>query len=132
MVPPLYRASCMGERNSLPASIARRLQHGIGHVVGGKRVTERGSDRRAIAERFEKIGSLMNERMLEPDLCSRHPPVLHVGMVAVGDVNAAPATQAALVAMIEILEPMQVVQMPFRRRALAVDLEGVERLVASR
>ena len=39
---------------------------------------------------------------------------------------------AAFVAMIEPLQAMQIVQVPARRRVLAVDLERVERLVAAR
>src|SRR5207302_10493617 len=45
---------------------------------------------------------------------------------------AAPSPQAALVAMIEILQAMQVVQIPLRRRVLAVDFKRIKRLVASR
>ena len=52
--------------------------------------------------------------MLVADLQARHPPVLHVGMVAVGDVNAPPAADVPLVAVVEVLEPVQVVQVPER------------------
>ena len=44
----------------------------------------------------QEIGELMDERVLVADLQARHPPVLHVRMVAVGDVDAAPAAHAAL------------------------------------
>ena len=37
----------------------------------------------------------------------------------------------ALVAVVEVLQPVQVVQVPVDRGVLAVDLEGVERLVAA-
>src|SRR5260221_7035087 len=75
---------------------------------------------------------MMDERVLIADLESRHPPVLHVRLVAVGDVDVSPATDPALVAVIEPLEPVQIVEIPGGGRALAVDLERVERLVASR
>ena len=52
-------------------------------------------------------------------------------MVAIGDVKRAPAADAALVAVIEILQAVQVVQVPGDRGVLAVDFEGVERLVAA-
>ena len=79
----------------------------------------------------EEIGDLMDEGVLVADLQARHPPVLHVGMIAVGDVERAPAAQPALVAVIEILQPVQIVQIPGDRGVLAVDLERVERLVAA-
>ena len=53
-------------------------------------------------------------------------------MLAIGDVQAAPSAQLAFVAMIEVLQPMQVVQVPHDRRVLAVDLERVQRLVSAR
>src|SRR5437868_1429272 len=52
-------------------------------------------------------------------------------MIAVGDVDAAPAADDALVTMIEILQPVQVVQVPFDRGMFTVDLERIERLVAA-
>ena len=74
----------------------------------------------------------MDECVLVPNLQAGHPPVLHVGMIAVGDMHAAPAPQRPLVAVIEPLHPVQIVQIPARRRVLAVDLERVEGLVAAR
>ena len=53
-------------------------------------------------------------------------------MIAVGDVDAAPSAQLAFVPVIEELDAMQIVKIPFCRRILAVDLERVERLVAAR
>ena len=86
----------------------------------------------SLHRRGDEIGELMDERVLVADLQARHPPVLHVGMIAVGDVHAAPAAHAAFVAVIEVLDAMQIVQIPERRRVLAVDLERVERLVPAR
>ena len=53
-------------------------------------------------------------------------------MIAVGDVNRAPAPQPPLVAVIEELQAMQIVQIPGNRSVLAVDLERVGRLVPAR
>ena len=58
--------------------------------------------------------------------------MFHVGVVAVGDVDAAPAAQAAFVAMIEKFDAVQIVQIPHGRRVLTVDLERVEGFVAAR
>ena len=48
-------------------------------------------DEKAI-EAFEEICHLMRERMLIADLQSRYPPIPHVGLVAIGDMNTTPAT----------------------------------------
>ena len=50
-----------------------------------------GAAARLLTERKKKIGDLVNEGVFVADLQSRNPPVLHVRMVAVGDVNALPA-----------------------------------------
>ena len=84
------------------------------------------------AAAVDEIGKLVDEGVLVADLQPGHPPVLHVGMIAVGDVHAAPAAHPPFVAVIEVLDAMQIVQVPERRRVLAVDLERVERLVPAR
>src|SRR5262249_34894677 len=86
-----------------PAPIPRRFQHGVGDVVRLQRFAEGGRCALTIGQGREKVGSLMNEGMLVADLQSRHPPVLHVGMVAIRDVDAAPSADASLVLVIEIL-----------------------------
>jgi len=52
-------------------------------------------------------------------------------MIAVGDVQRTPSAQPALVTMVEVLEPMKIVEIPEDRRMFAVDLQRVERLVAA-
>ena len=74
----------------------------------------------------------MNECVLVADLQARHPPRLHVGMVAVRDVDRAPAAERAFVVVAEILQTVQVVQVPFDRAMLAIDLQREQRLVAAR
>src|SRR5215471_13488846 len=53
-------------------------------------------------------------------------------MIAIGDMQAAPSAQLALIAMVEPLQAMEIVQVPRDRCMLAVDLQGVQRLVAPR
>jgi len=90
-----------------------------------------GAASRAIGSRREEIGGLVDEGVLVADLQSGHPPVLHVRVVAIGDVYASPAAQAAFVAVIEVLQAVQIVQVPDDGRILAVDFERVQRLVAA-
>src|SRR5258707_7900027 len=69
--------------------------------------------------------------MLVSDLQTGNPPVRHIWMLTIGDMKLAPAAYMALIAMIEILETMQIVQVPRNRRVLAVNFESVQRLVAA-
>jgi len=52
-------------------------------------------------------------------------------MVAVRDVKRPPATHDPLIAVIKILQAVQIVQIPGDRGLLAVDLERIERFVAA-
>src|ERR1700691_475468 len=116
----------------LPPPTPRGPQHRIRDIVRSQTVAERRSGNAALAEARQKIGHLVDEGMLVADLQSRHPPVLHIRMVAVGNMNRAPAAQAAFVAMVEVFQAMQIVQVPEDRSVLAVDLQRVERLVPAR
>src|SRR6516165_5333848 len=50
-------------------------------------------------------------------------------MISIRDVDAAPAPQLPFVAMVEVLNAMQVMKVPHCGCVLAVDFQGVERLV---
>src|SRR5262245_60395489 len=127
-----YGTRLLRDGDRLPSTGLRGLKDRVGHVIGGEAVAERR--RRALACRggVEEIGELVDERVLVADLQAGHPPVLHIRMIAVGDVDAAPAAQLPLVSMVEPLEPVEIVEIPSRRGVLAVDLERVERLVPAR
>ena len=73
----------------------------------------------------------MDEGVLVADLQAGDPPLAHVRMIAVGHVDRAPAADNALVAMVKVIEPVQVVQVPGNRGLLAVDLKGVQGFVAA-
>ena len=73
----------------------------------------------------------MGKAVLIADLQARHPPMLHIGMVAVADVDRAPAAQLTFVAVVEKFEAVQIMQVPAQRAVFAVDLERVQRLVAA-
>src|SRR5579863_9102110 len=121
-----------GRRNILPSSGFRGAENGICHILGCQGVPERRLRALTFAERDQEIRELMNEGVLVADLQSRHPPALHIRMVAISDVNAPPAAQAPFIAMIEPLQTMQIVQIPDRRRVFAIDFERVQRLVSAR
>src|ERR1019366_3956044 len=89
-----------------PLSCLCRPQDRIGYILCGEPVAEGWRCRLIRANADEKVGELVDEGVLVANLQSRDPPVLHVRMVAIGDVNALPAAQLSLIAMIEELQPM--------------------------
>lgn len=62
----------------------------------------------------EKISDLVHETVLVADLEPRHPPMIHVRMVAamVRDMDRTPTADRRVVRIIEELQPMQIVQVP--------------------
>src|SRR5690242_18764386 len=74
-----------------PLATLGRLQHRIRDVVRGEAITERRRHALALDRRRGEVGELMDERVLVSDLKAGHPPMLHVGLIAVGDVHVAPA-----------------------------------------
>src|SRR5207244_34363 len=88
--------------------------------------------RLALCHTLQKVRHLVHEAVLVAYLESRYPPFSHIRMVAIGDMDRAPAPNTALVRVGEVLQPVQVVQVPENRGMLSVNLKSVERLVASR
>src|SRR5688572_21403599 len=84
-------------RYRLPLPALRRVQHGVADALRLQRVAKRRARRLAVGDRLEEIGDLMDERVLVADLQPRHPPVLHVRVIAVGDVDRSPAAQDSFV-----------------------------------
>ena len=121
-----------GRRYLLPLPRPCRLQHRVRNKVGSQAVAEGGRSRTAFAEGEHKIRRLVNKRVLVSNLQSGNPPVLHIWVVAIRDVDALPPTQVALVAIVEVLQAMQIVQVPRGRRLFTVNLQSEQRLVPSR
>ena len=63
-------------------------QHGVANLLCFQGVAETRMHRFAGLERLQEIGDLVNERVFVADVQSRHPPIAHVGLIAVADVNA--------------------------------------------
>ena len=85
----------------------------------------------AVPQGFNEIGRLVNESVLIADLETGYPPVAHIRMIAIGDVDALPAAKVTLIGVVEIFEAMEIMEVPFDRCFLAVDLKCVERLMAA-
>ena len=54
----------------------------------------------------------MDKSVLVPYLQAGNPPVLHIGMITVSDVNASPASERTFVAVIEVFEAVQIMKIP--------------------
>src|ERR1051325_7152133 len=84
-----------------PLAGLRGTQDGIDDVIGGETVLEVGFGALAGFEALEEFMDLVDEAVFVTDLQAGHPPVLHVRMIAVADVDAAPAAHAAFDAVVE-------------------------------
>ncbi len=73
----------------------------------------------------------MNKGMLVSDLQAGHPPVFHVGMIAVRDVDTLPAPELPLVTMVKVVDTVQIVEIPGRGGALPVNFQSEQRFVAA-
>src|SRR5260370_8713156 len=96
---------CLPPAHLNPASFGRRLQYCVRDIVGQQAVPERGCGGLSRAQRRQEIGGLVDERVLISDLQTRHPPMRHIRMVAVRDVEASPAPHTTLTPRLEIPHP---------------------------
>src|SRR5271166_7007916 len=74
----------------------------------------------------------MNERVLKSDSQARHPPVGHVRMIPVRDMDRSPAAEQSFIPVIEPLQSMQVMEIPGERSMFPVDLECIKCLMTTR
>ena len=119
----------------LPRPFFRRIHNRIEHQLRPIGVAEVGHGWFAGSDAFEEVRDLMDERMLVANLQAGNPPFVHVGMIGavVRDMDRFPAAQLAIAFLVIVnLQPMQIVQIPEKRRVFAIDFKRVERLVAAR
>src|SRR5262249_24566206 len=105
----------------LPTAHLGRVEDGVADRLRRQGLAERGAGGLTGGEVLEEVGHVVHEGVLVANLEARHPPVLHVGLVAVGNVDRPPAADDRVVAVVEVLESVQVVQVPLERGLLAVD-----------
>src|SRR5262249_23416178 len=98
--------SCLSWSNSFPLTRLRRPQNGIRNIIRRQALSE---CRRCLfvgSECLQEIGELVNECMFISNLQARHPPTLHIRMIAIGHMNPSPAAHQSFVTMIEVLNSM--------------------------
>src|ERR1700687_267537 len=100
-------------------------QDSIGHIIRCHRFAKTRRRYVGVGQSAQKICCLMDKCVFVSDLQTRHPPMLHIRMITVGDVDRAPTTKSSLVAMIEILQSVKILKVPNDRRIFSVDLESV-------
>src|SRR3954465_3782181 len=86
----------------LPLLRLAGFENGITDVLGFEGIAEIRTRAFAFGKRCQKIGDLMNESVFIPDLETGHPPVLHVRMFPIGDMDGAPTAEPAFIAIIEV------------------------------
>src|SRR5258708_6248859 len=96
----------------LPSAALGGFEDGVGYVVGGEAVFEGWAGDFATAQALDKVRHLMHKAVLVADLQARDPPFVHIRMIAIGDMERPPAAHPAFVLVIEVLQPMKVVQIP--------------------
>lgn len=106
-------------------------EDGLADTLGFEGIAEGWAAGFAGFEALEEISDLVDEAMFVADLEAGDPPILHVGLVAIGDVDASPASDDTFIAMIEVAESMEVVEIPSHGSMFTVDFEGVEGFVAA-
>src|SRR5690606_2811314 len=105
------------------------VEDGIADLLRLEGVAKRRTGGLSRRKSLQEVGDLVDESRLVSDRQARNPPVLHVRLVAVGYMNAPPTADSTLVAVVEVFESMQVVQIPADAGVFAIDLERVKSLV---
>ena len=68
--------------------------------------------------------------MLIANRQTRNPPVGHIRVIAVSHMHTLPAPLRTIVAVVENLEPVEIMKVPLQAHIFAIDFKGVERLMA--
>lgn len=79
-----------------------------------------------VIEALHELDSAVDKRVLVAEAETRDPPVSGVGVVAIGDVDAGPATGFTGYIVVEVRKTVEVVEVPREGLFVAVDLEGLE------
>src|SRR3954468_5831839 len=103
-------------------------QDSITDFLGLERFAEGRRCRFVFRETVEEVGDVMDKRVLVANLEARYPPLPHIGLITIRNVHAAPTTDDRLVAMIEIVEAVKIVQVPGDGGVGAIYFECIERL----
>ena len=108
------------------------LEHRVAYLLRFQCIAEGRRARFTLGIRGQEIGHLVDETVLVTDAQTGHPPLIHVGHVGIRHMHRTPASDERIIAVIEVVQSMQIVQVQSNRRVFAIDFKGVQSLVASR
>lgn len=108
------RRVVLGAFHVHPLSGFRGLEDGIANVLGAEGVSKigKGLGGTRIIEMLHELDSTVHERVFVSEAKAGDPPVSGVGVVAIGDMDAGPATGFTGDVMIEVREPVEIVEVP--------------------
>lgn len=113
MSPLFLFTMCYGQHknvlNVLPLTVFSTLQNGVAYSLCFESISEGRVSSLAGLKSLQEVGDLVRKGMLVTDLQTWNPPVTHVRLVSVGNVNRAPASYNRIVVVIEILQAMKIV-----------------------
>ncbi len=97
-----------------PLSGSGGLEDGVANVLCAEGVSKigKGLGGTRIIEVLHELDSTVNEGMFVTKAKAGDPPVSGVRVVAIGDVDAGPATGFTGDVMIEVREPVEIVEVP--------------------
>ena len=117
---------------SPPTGRGGAVEHGVANLLRPQGGADGGLEGRPALQAGEEVGQGVDERVLVADGAAGHPPVLHVGVLEIGDVDPLPAGEVVLdllagrrIDVAEILQHVRVFQVEEDRAVFAVELEGV-------
>src|SRR5262245_52483566 len=88
------------------------LQHCVTDFLRFQGIAKSWARRLIACEALEKVCHLVHKAMLVTNLQAWHPPLTHVRVVPISNMDGSPTTHSAFVAMVEIGQAMQIVQVP--------------------
>ena len=128
-----FRVIVLSERlHVLPDAVLCGCEDRVADFRGLEGVVEGRVAWDTFVEALQEVGHLMDEGVFVADAKTGHPPFVHVGHVTVSDVHTTPAASGRVITVIEVLEAVQIVQIPADGGVGAVDLQRVQGLVAAR
>jgi hypothetical protein len=118
-------AGCGCSSATLPAATRGRVEHGLADFLRFVGILEGRPAIFSGFKGFEEICHLMHERMFVSNAQSRYPPFVHVRLLAIRHMYGSPSPQVGFIAVIKILQSVEVMQIPAQGAVGTVDLKGV-------
>src|SRR6218665_1678682 len=87
--------------DALPGPVLAAGENRVADLLGLEGVPEGRAARLTLGRPFEEVPHVVHEAVLVADLQARHPPLVHVRVLAVGDVDRPPAAELSFVPLLK-------------------------------